>query len=646
MNRIKTLFYSAILGSASLMAHAESTFSFVRNGEVIPDGSTVVITEHEEIMDFLFIMESNISIRNNSAETSKAVVHAIGIENYSGIELSPGGNCYSWSDNGEITSKSFNVPANAIQSLSVHVQLLAGAKSFSGSISLKVYTADDPEDCSTITVKFDSNASGTEPGNTDIYQLAKYEYWFDSNYADKVVQNFESDEITQSIDVSSLSSGLHTLNFRLFDTEGRSGSPQCFFVYLPNEAPAPQMELLQYEYWMDMDYANHVTMEISGEEAVAEFAVDVASLKPGLHLLFVRAQNSEGLWGRPEQYAFYLPDEPVETDFDVAYYEYWFDGNYADHKRVDVNAAGREELIQIDIADLEPGVHLYHLRACNTLGVRGVPVQYIVNVPAEPEPEATPLVGLRYTYNQLSFEEEMDPTDDFEMADFEFELPEILDVATFAEDRCEYTFDATTAHLERTTDVNFSISFVNEEGVWSNPATFMYQEEDALDHDYIELVQNEVLELDKTQFGDFYALKFSVTKIGNSYFAADQDCTFEVFKATTGERFRVFSSEEMREVKSIAISKGTYYVIVHSMPRDRENPSKTLRLLFSNKKEQLIYYNYDINMDGEIDQLDVDCLSEYLIGILPEQFDVEAADTNHDGIINVGDVIFLMNKLK
>ena len=476
-------------------------------------------------------------------------------------------------------------------------------------------------------------------------QGLQYEYWMDDNYADKVTLTTETEDVALAIDVSTVSPGIHALTFRLMDEAGAVGSPQRYFVYLPNEAPAQQVSLRQFEYWMDMDYAHRVTKEATGDEALAELAVDIASLKPGLNLLFVRAQNSEGLWGRPEQYAFYLPDEPVETDFDVVYYEYWFDGNYADHKRVDVNAAGREELIQIDIADLEPGVHLYHLRACNTQGVRGVPVQYIVNVPAEPEPEATPLVGLRYTYNQLSFEEEMDPTDDFEMADFEFELPEILDVATFAEDRCQYTFDATTAHLERTTDVNFSISFVNEEGVWSNPATFMYQEEDALEHDYIDLVQNEVLELDKTQFGDFYALKFSVTKIGNSYFAADQDCTFEVFKATTGERFRVFTSEELRAVKSIAISKGTYYVIVHSMPRDRENPSKTLRLLFSSKKEQLIYYNYDINMDGEVDQQDVDCLSQYLIGIMPEQFDEEAADTNRDGAINVGDVIFLLNKL-
>lgn len=477
-------------------------------------------------------------------------------------------------------------------------------------------------------------------------ELSQYMYWLDDDYANKVTTEVTTEDVALTIDVSSMTPGIHSLTFVAQNEGGEQSAPQCYFVYIPEDIAVANTKLQQYEYWLDNDFAHRVTQEATGEEVETLAEVDIEGLAPGLHFIFLRAQNEDGKWCSPTHYTFFIPETPAETEFDVSYYEYWFDGDYANCERIDVNSSGTEGVIQVSIPDLEPGIHFYHLRAYNAAGMAGPPSTYLVNVPDEPELDASPLVGFRYSFNNLVFDEEMDPSDEFEMADFEFDLPDILDIGTFDEDKCTYTFSETTAKLERTTDVNFVISFVNEEGQWSNPDALTYQEEDVIEHEYMDLVQNEILELDKARYGDFYALKFSITKTGTSYFAADQDCTMEIFKVSTGARTRTFTSEELRAVKSIGLSKGDYYAIVHSMPSDDANPSETVRLLFSSTKQQLIYCRYDVNMDGVLSTPDIECIGDYLLGKQPAKINLKEANVNGNDKVSIEDLARLIELLK
>lgn len=477
-------------------------------------------------------------------------------------------------------------------------------------------------------------------------ELSQYEYWVDGDYTNKVTADVTTEDVALTIDVSAMTPGIHTLTFTVSNVGGELSAPQQYFVYLPDDVTVANTQLQQYEYWLDNDYAHRVVQEATGQEVVTLAEVDIESLTMGLHFIFLRAKNQDGLWGSPSLYTFFVPEDAVETDFEISYYEYWFDGDYANCERIDVNASEQDDIIQVSIPDLQPGIHFYHLRAYNTAGMAGPPSTYLVNVPDEPEPDASPLVGFRYAFNNLVFDEEMDPSDEFEMADFEFDLPEMLDVATFDEEKCNYTFGETSVKLERTTDVNFTISFVNEQGQWSNPEELTYQEEDVVEHDYMDLVQNEILEVDKIRHGDFYALKFSITRTGTSYFAADQDCTMEIFKVSTGARTRTFTSTELRAVKSIALSKGDYYAIVHTMPQDDDNASETVRLLFSDKKQQLIYCRYDVNMDGQLSDPDVECLGDYLLGKQPAKINLKEANVNGNDRVSIEDLVRLIDLLK
>jgi len=51
----------------------------------------------------------------------------------------------------------------------------------------------------------------------------------------------------------------------------------------------------------------------------------------------------------------------------------------------------------------------------------------------------------------------------------------------------------------------------------------------------------------------------------------------------------------------------------------------------------------DANCDGEVDVLDIICISNYILGHDPEPFCFENADINEDGIIDLLDIIRTAN---
>ena len=65
------------------------------------------------------------------------------------------------------------------------------------------------------------------------YQVCKYEYWFDTDYANKVTQNITpNDSITliSSLSLSNLSNGLHTFHIRFSDNIGKWSSTDNEYV--------------------------------------------------------------------------------------------------------------------------------------------------------------------------------------------------------------------------------------------------------------------------------------------------------------------------------------------------------------------------------------------------------------------------------
>ncbi len=127
--------------------------------------------------------------------------------------------------------------------------------------------------------------------------LAAAEYWIDDDHASKV--SVKSSDVQQSfsIDISSLSSGIHYFNYRAIDSKGRYGNlvRQLFYI-----AKSPEMATggaITYEYWIDDDLAGKVTGEAAQSELV--FSIDISKLDQGSHTFNFRAQYMFGEWGEP-----------------------------------------------------------------------------------------------------------------------------------------------------------------------------------------------------------------------------------------------------------------------------------------------------------------------------------------------------------
>lgn len=165
MKKLFTTILAAMLGATTLMAQEEdSSFSFYRNGELVPNGSTITIYEYEVEIDLgisaIIEMQSGLTVKNNLDSKGSLSIIANGIDNYEKIQVCPGGNCIPWGADGTITSSRIDVAAEEEIDPQVH---LGGnfetPFTFTGSITLTACDYYDDEDATTITVVFDTNGS-------------------------------------------------------------------------------------------------------------------------------------------------------------------------------------------------------------------------------------------------------------------------------------------------------------------------------------------------------------------------------------------------------------------------------------------------------------------------------------------------------
>ncbi len=172
MKKFFTTIFAALLGATTLMAQEEEgSFSFYRNGQLIPNGSTVVISEYEsfDLGDIAIIdMQSGLTVKNNLDDEASLLISAAGIDNFSDIQVCPGGNCINWNSNGIIVSNRIKMAAGEEINPQVHLGgQYALPFTFTGSISLTISDYFDDEDAATIIVVFDTTGNSIKGVKSD-----------------------------------------------------------------------------------------------------------------------------------------------------------------------------------------------------------------------------------------------------------------------------------------------------------------------------------------------------------------------------------------------------------------------------------------------------------------------------------------------
>lgn len=201
----------------------------------------------------------------------------------------------------------------------------------------------------------------TDPTNA---KITEYQYWIDNNSANKSVRRTSSTTFTftpPGINIAYLKTGVHYFNLRARNNHGEWSSLARLLFYKP-DLPVDSAEITEYEYWIDDDYASHVTDSATLEnEYIA--TVDISELPVGIHFFNFRAKNSNKERSAIKRMIFYIP-EMEDPNAELKEYEYWIDDDYTLHH---TEAANDEEFIAtLDISDLSVGVHYFNFRAKNT----------------------------------------------------------------------------------------------------------------------------------------------------------------------------------------------------------------------------------------------------------------------------------------
>ena len=208
---------------------------------------------------------------------------------------------------------------------------------------------------------------------------ARYEYWLDNDYAERKTVNGTPSSSPISIDLNTLSPGLHYFNFRTQGSSGQWGALSRYMFYLRDS----EKEAARYEYWLDNDYAGRKT--INGTPSSSPISIDLNTLSPGLHYFNFRTQGSSGQWGALSRYLFFLKEDISR----FAGIEYWID---SDKKMKGTQqVADGKVMITVDLSDLPEGKHDFYIHGRSQNG-HTLPIdQYEFTLSEQPVVE-TPVI--------------------------------------------------------------------------------------------------------------------------------------------------------------------------------------------------------------------------------------------------------------
>ncbi|MEQ9309569.1 MAG: T9SS type A sorting domain-containing protein [Balneolaceae bacterium] len=129
----------------------------------------------------------------------------------------------------------------------------------------------------------------------------------------QVSQALELD-LETTISTSGISRGIHTLYLRAKFTDGAWGFPIKKMVLIDQNDPNSVSEIVAAEYFFNTDpgFASATPISINtGTDIEATFTIPSSNLPIGDQVLFIRVQDSDGVWGQYSSKSFALSEVPM-----------------------------------------------------------------------------------------------------------------------------------------------------------------------------------------------------------------------------------------------------------------------------------------------------------------------------------------------
>lgn len=177
----------------------------------------------------------------------------------------------------------------------------------------------------------------------------RYESWLDGDYNHRTIATYSGGDISQSIDVVSLSPGLHFYNIRTQDAKGVWGAVNRYLFMVPGMAG--ESAAMRYESWLDGDYAGRTIRNYTGGDLLD--SANVAALTQGIHYYNIRVCDKHGVWSAVNRYLFLKTEvvRPVRIS-------YWIDNDTLMAKEQAITGASVE--ISVGLANQGAGQHTFN----------------------------------------------------------------------------------------------------------------------------------------------------------------------------------------------------------------------------------------------------------------------------------------------
>jgi len=206
-------------------------------------------------------------------------------------------------------------------------------------------------------------------------KLNRYEYWFDSDYNNKIESTLlPTDNLNLStlIPTSGLTDGVHTYNIRFKDDSGMWSSILSQFFYKIPATSELDHKLTQYEYWFDGDYANKTTTAlVLADQLNLNTLIPTAELNDGVHIYNIRFKDNSGLWSSTLSQFFYKIPQNLTLNNKITTYRYWVDDNFAGATVQNFNLPAQNITLvdNIDLTHVTKGLHSLNFQFKDSIGM-------------------------------------------------------------------------------------------------------------------------------------------------------------------------------------------------------------------------------------------------------------------------------------